>query len=260
MVGQLHKTVSLRSVADSSVYPQARLSLCPTLRLQPCSVLQLHLSKCTLGTNSHIALVTACSVFRSYSSKRHLKLLGLRSSKEKQLVRTQEQKHPKQTQVCTTIWVRFFGVLSSAMQPERVEKKLLLSEQDARGLKPASVSSKNLGAADSRNFVMEKQQQWKTTATIPLATLNTDHQENSRRQASEWEHMLIHNTPLAAVPSFCVPQVNCRPKAGYWYNQHHLPLRLHSDRKILWETYISLHQLGENPALSKSHPVLQTGN
>lgn len=97
MVGQLHKTVSLRSVADSSVHPQAHLSLCPTLRLQPCSVLQSHLPKCTLGTNSHVALVTACSVFRSYSSKCHLKLLGLRSSKEKQLIRTQEQKHPKQT-------------------------------------------------------------------------------------------------------------------------------------------------------------------
>lgn len=35
-------------------------------------------------------------------------------------------------------------------------RKLLLSEQDALGMKPASVSRKDLVAADSRNFVSGK--------------------------------------------------------------------------------------------------------
>lgn len=53
-------------------------------------------------------------------------------------------------------------------------------------MKLASVSRKNLVAADSRNFIMEKQQQWKTSATILLATLKLITKETAgERQANE---------------------------------------------------------------------------
>lgn len=66
------------------------------------------------------------------------------------------------------------------MQLKRVEKELRLLEQDALGLKPSSVSSKNLVIADSRKFVTGQVVAVENNCNHP--TVNTQYRSSRKQQ------------------------------------------------------------------------------